>query len=361
MSTPPVLDAEPFTEPIPGDDPAGARIRSRLMDLNQIKEWQKDVDPERDGSSEPGQPPIDKVVPQPAKIIDFAAKYLKQTGKDLEVCLYLTEALTKTQKFAGLRDGLKIIRRVCETCWTAMHPVMDDPGYEEDVRGRTDLFSYLTEPDNRPYFPRSVRSTALFKTSDGLEVSYQACQTGPNNQPAKLSREDALNALRAGGPPRLALLRTYLEDIEEAKSELRALGTYLDTAAAAAAPGFTDLRKALDDCGSFIAGFVNAVGGGGGESNSDGDAPAEDSSSGGAAAAGGGGPATALGAVRSREDVYRRLQDLLGLLAQYDPHSPVPHLLRRAIEMKDLDFPQLIDVLTKEAGVMNFLRNPVGG
>ena len=49
------------------------------------------------------------------------------------------------------------------------------------------------------------------------------------------------------------------------------------------------------------------------------------------------------------------------MLEDYDPHSPVTLLIRRAIELRGMKFPDLVDVLTRDAKVLDFLRNPVGG
>ena len=62
---------------------------------------------------------------------------------------------------------------------------------------------------------------------------------------------------------------------------------------------------------------------------------------------------------RSRNDVYSRLMELTLTLEQLEPHSPVPFLIRRAIEMRDIRFPELVDQLTGSKAVLEFMRNPL--
>jgi type VI secretion system protein ImpA len=50
----------------------------------------------------------------------------------------------------------------------------------------------------------------------------------------------------------------------------------------------------------------------------------------------------------TREDVYARLAEAADLLQQMEPHSPVPYLIRRAIEWGNLPFPQLMKALIRE-------------
>jgi len=76
-----------------------------------------------------------------------------------------------------------------------------------------------------------------------------------------------------------------------------------------------------------------------------------------------GGAATAAGALRpavSRADAYRQLAQAAALLRQLEPHSPIPYLIQRAVELGSMPFPQLIRALIREQNVLTELNRELG-
>ena len=55
---------------------------------------------------------------------------------------------------------------------------------------------------------------------------------------------------------------------------------------------------------------------------------------------------TASGVPQSREDAYRQLGVIAEYLARYEPHSPVPYLIQRALEWGRKPLPVLLAELT---------------
>lgn len=368
MPTPPVLDPEPLLLPIPGDDPAGKRLSP--LDVRKLKELREEVDPDKlraaaENIADPNTrqaelaviAQMQRKVPQWPAILAFGSKYLADTGKDLQVVMAMVEALTRTAGFAGLRDGLRLTRRVCEECWGRMHPAIDDPDSPDDVEGRTNLFAFLTEADRNPFFPNTVRAVPVMPLGEGRAVSFLACQPRGDNPPLppEVSQDEFRLAVAAAPPARVEAVRVASDDLAEARRELDALDAVLGDKAAAAPPGFGGLRKAIEDCQVLVAEVLRLKSAAGGP---DGGGESPPPAAGEPGTAGGGTP---LGAVRSREDVYARLAELADLLEQYEPHSPVPFLIRRAIEMRGLRFPELVDALTRDGRVMDFLRTPLSG
>ncbi|MGL4421805.1 MAG: hypothetical protein ACRCZF_14145, partial [Gemmataceae bacterium] len=71
------------------------------------------------------------------------------------------------------------------------------------------------------------------------------------------------------------------------------------------------------------------------------------------------GSITAVDPTKAREEIYARLLELAALLEKIEPHSPVPFLIRRAVEMRALQFPALVDALQRGGTMLDFLRNPL--
>src|SRR5690242_12102797 len=99
-----VLDLNVLLSPIPGNDPAGAPladdVRRKLDDLRrEPDEFEKQA----------GAP--DKKADWHG-IINLTEEVLTGSSKDLLVAARLTEALTKTNAFTGLQQGLTLLARL---------------------------------------------------------------------------------------------------------------------------------------------------------------------------------------------------------------------------------------------------------
>ena len=62
------------------------------------------------------------------QVIELAEHALQTECKDLQLAAWLTEALVKVHGFAGLRDGVRLLRELQERFWRTIHPQLDDGG-----------------------------------------------------------------------------------------------------------------------------------------------------------------------------------------------------------------------------------------
>ena len=62
----------------------------------------------------------------------------------------------------------------------------------------------------------------------------------------------------------------------------------------------------------------------------------------------------------SRADAYRMLNEAADLLQQIEPHSPVPLLVKRAVKLGELKFPDLMKALIRENAVIDELNRLMG-
>jgi type VI secretion system protein ImpA len=112
------------------------------------------------------------------------------------------------------------------------------------------------------------------------------------------------------------------------------------------APGLIDLRAAVEDCRKLIKQILAQKGGGEGE--------------GGEGATDGTGEGGVAGRHGSREQAYRQLAQAAALLRQLEPHSPIPYLIQRAVELGSMPFPQLIRALIREPNILSELNRELG-
>jgi type VI secretion system protein ImpA len=139
------------------------------------------------------------------------------------------------------------------------------------------------------------------------------------------------------------------DDLTACVDELNKLSADLGTYMASAAPGMTDLKAAVGECYTLAKQLVkqrepvaSSEEGGGAESDGSG---------------GGGGTGRAMA---SRAEAYRRLAEAADLLERLEPHSPIPYLVRRAVELGALPFPQLMKALIRDDNVLSGMNRELG-
>src|SRR4051812_11061971 len=115
MPTVDLLDFAALTAPIPGDDPAGSlgefySVR-RLLD-----EWRTSHDPEQ---YQEGTPEREQEGREPnwSKIVSETKSQLQGKCKHLLYSVRMCEALVMQSGFAGIRDGLKLVKLLFVDCW----------------------------------------------------------------------------------------------------------------------------------------------------------------------------------------------------------------------------------------------------
>ena len=318
-------------QPIPGDDPAGEAVSFTVR--AEMEEARKEVDP-ADFDDKDVLRPTEPKKADWAGIERAAKKTLISESKDLLVAARLTEALTKRHGFAGLADGLTLLRKLLEECWDRLYPTIEDG----DLEVRAGPFNWLSDDGRGARFPHSLRTLPLFR--DGQEAygyrDWRQAQDGKG----KVSRESVEKAINAADR---AYCQTLVEDIVRSQAELLALTRTLNERLGAAAPGMADVRKALDDL-LVLAREVLKRKGGPIVAETPIDAPANGAS----ASAGTGAPAAARSGELTRDDLYKRLTETADLLEKMEPHSPVPYLIRRAVTWGALPFPLLMKALIRE-------------
>jgi len=62
----------------------------------------------------------------------------------------------------------------------------------------------------------------------------------------------------------------------------------------------------------------------------------------------------------TRTDIYARIGEAADLLEKIEPHSPVPFLLRKAVEFGGLPFPELMKALVRDDSVLSEMNRELG-
>jgi type VI secretion system protein ImpA len=355
MPTPPLFDFDALLAPLPGDSPAGRPVPFDLR--RRFEEGRKEVEvtpyrPE-EGSERVVQPP------DWASVVRLATEVLTATSKDLMTAARLTEALVMTEGFAGLRDGLCLLRRMMEECWDRMHPDIEDG----DLEVRAAPFNWLDDLDRGALFPRKlllvpvVRPPGPAKEGEAPAVSWQQWKDCQDGKKDALPRETIDRLIAAARREDCA---AALEDLQAARVEHGQLATVLANRLGGDAPSLVQLGDSMAKCLSLAELILQRKGPAPAAAAAPPPAaePAAAPTNGAAAAAAA--PVGAAPRPPTREDIYRQLASAAALLQELEPHSPIPYLIQRAVELGALPFPKLVRTLIRDQSVITELNRELG-
>jgi type VI secretion system protein ImpA len=260
----------------------------------------------------------------------------------------LTEALVRLhapsgKSFAALRDGLQLLRSLVEQCWDRLLPAIEEP---DDLERRGSAFTWLNNPERGVRFPTTLRLLPLLHGKEST-VSYQDWKDSANPEPGRPTSSDIEAVLTSANPEHLQQLA---EDANEALNELYALSTVLDEKMGSAVPTLLDLRSALEQCVGLIQDFAA-------RRRPEPEAFGDSTGEGGAAEPGEKGAGTPTS---SRAEVYAQLRRASARLRALEPHSPVPYLIDRAVELGDLPFHLMIRQLVRDANALAEINRDLG-
>lgn len=277
---------------------------------------------------------------------------LERDSKDIQIVLWLCEALARLHGFGGAAQGLDLLQRLCGSLWPSLHPELD----QGDADARLNAFSWLNEtlsltlsrlplalPDEAPALSYADIKAALperVAVSDlptdrgrlvpnGLHINTAFSETPAEHLQAVYrasgaslealhALEQALSAVLArNDQPGFGKVRTILSEVrDKVGRQLGHRGIELET------PPQDALAQEAEEMNDS--------------------APAEDTSP----------PPTgataAIGPIASRADAYRLLGEAADFLARTEPHSPVPYLVRRAIRWGTMPLGDLLAELLED-------------
>jgi type VI secretion system protein ImpA len=337
-----ILDIEALIAPVAADNPAGEPLPYELR--HKLEELRKEDDPNRYADDDPMRPSKFKAADW-SGIVQLAQETLTSTSKDLLVAARLTEALVKLHGFAGLRDGLHLLRELLEQCWDRLHPTIEDG----DLDVRAGPLRWLDDPVKGACFPSTLRLVPLVSSDQGKH-SWQDWddaqkKKGQGNPTPWDEFEKAVEAAQAEDCQRVA---------DEITQSREALGQLLASVRVRLAPlgqdspGLTGIGQALEVCHRLMQEIMQRKW------------PVLPEKSNNEAEASSPGAATPPRRLASREEAYRQLAEAAALLRQLEPHSPIPYLIQRAVELGKLPFPQLMRRLVRDANVLAELERELG-
>lgn len=216
----PVLDVDQLLAPVRGDAPAGDDVRYDAA-FDKLKNLRREAEAIEQGPRDAGDDGGNRssaILAAWAQIADQAVEILSGRSKDLQVAIWLLEALSRIEGFRGAMTGLQVLSGMVDTYWDGFYP-QADPEDDEPLGFRVGLMTWLDER-----LPSVLKTAPVTGPSDSYTIlHYEATQkTG-----------DERKALLADGWPSTeqfdaALKNTSLDWLETAVNETSACRVALE-------------------------------------------------------------------------------------------------------------------------------------
>jgi type VI secretion system ImpA family protein len=342
-----MIDYEALLQPIlgKGDTPAGEDLA-----FSQFYDAISEVRREDDQAATEG---IWAVEPKRAnwdQVIELSIEGLTERSKDLQLTMWLAEALLHRDSIAGLTDGLGLASRLCETFWDTLYPRIE----EGDVDAR---LSHLIALENRVVPALMQVPLTVADPQSGKEYTLQHLISAQRIEPLAASNPKSYKAAIASGDIAVGTVmavaaRTPVDfyrqlhgDVRACQAALRELDQVFAARSDGNGPGFTkmnglliEMQKAIGRLGAGRLAFdeaADAAETAREERDAEGPEMAEAAS-------------VRSGGIASREQAYRCLDDAANYLLATEPHSPVPYLIKRAIRWGNLPLGSLLSELLED-------------
>lgn len=298
------------------------------------------------------------------EVIHLSETALTRRSKDLQVAAWLGEAWIATDGMAGAVRALSLINGLCEQFWDQIHPLPREGDYEY----RTGPLNWADKYWSDALLMRlplvvgtgpEARSFTLLEWNEALAVEASVVKDKDARKKAEaagLATWERINDNLAGMP--LAALARTVTLVRSARAALESFNAFLEPRVPKPGARMSKLERRLAELDvvltrcqtlhpAYVAPAPAAV-----ELTV---APTEEQPMPDPITVTTAPAAPPAAAPSGRAEAYQRLRDIADYLATIEPHSPVPALIRRAVELGGLSFDQLMAELMRNNGELQKL------
>jgi type VI secretion system protein ImpA len=356
MATPETVDVASLLAPIPGDDPAGeSLLYSDVYD--KVQQARRTEKSQVEGEGKPADY---------RAVLRLASDALASRSKDLQIAVWLADALARTHGLAGVRDGLRVLRGLHEAFWEHLHPAIEDG----DLSGRANRLAWLNEAgEGRDSLatavalvpitdPRTGIAYGWLQWKDSRDVDNLARLSAEKHQRAvaegRMTGEQFDQVLLAGSR---AFYETLFADLSGAIEECTKLEAVVAEKYGREAPSLLGVRTALEEVAHVVERTLlekrrlEAEPG-----EVPGEAVAGPPLAGGRPGASGPLPPEPV----DRADAVRRLAVVAAFFRRTEPHSPVAYLVQRAMRWAEMPLEEWLKDVVGSDDALARIRDTLG-
>lgn len=364
LQQPPVIDLEVLLHPISDENPSGEDLRySGIYD--EITEARR-----ADDNLNQGDWVTDLKLADYGRVIDLGINALSTQTKDLQIGVWVAEAVTRKYGLAGFRDSLLLLHGFHERFWDGMYPEVDEGDMEGranalswfDIQGTLSLrtapftgsrgYSYHDFEDSRKYdFPENIESLPSEERAKFAALKAEV----EKNRSVTLSLWNVEKA-----ETRRAAMEVIVHTIGECDTALSDLNRIVEEKYERnQTPGFSNLRKMLDNIREQATKLLEVK-----RLEEPDEVEEELTDAGDGAGLTGGGArsegGSVAGAIANRKDALRRLGEIAAFFHKTEPHSPVSYLVQRAVKWGNMGLETWLQEVIKDESVLYQLRETLG-
>lgn len=279
------------------------------------------------------------------EVVQLCTNALTRRTKDLQIAMWLTEALTHLHGFAGLAVGVTFLHRLCAGFWETLHPGIED---DDDLESRVFPFYWMNEK-----FSLQLKLIPLTDPRSGDHLPYCLADWERVNllegtaQDRSGAKEDGSARTRFLGSMTFTPFSFYRDmdrAIVEVRKGLENLSAFLDERCGRQSPGLTRFGDILADVHRLVENFLKQK-----RKETMTESPNDRD----AMTATGQGDDDPLDrppflTIRNRSEAYRMLGEAADYLHIHEPHSPTPYLVKRAVAWGHMTLEDLLKELVND-------------
>jgi len=337
---------EDILTPIPGDNPSGANLR-HVPIYDQIKEARRQEDDSPQGDWE-----HEIKTANYKAVVQLTQDAIATQSKDLQLAVWLAEALIYQDRLPGLSAGITLLRGLIESFWDSLYPELED-GDAEFRATPLEWFGNYFDPSKGSSPAMAVRRIPI--TKSGLDwFQYKVSRSVPSEAEAqgneskaearkaavaekKLTPEEFDNAFR--DTP-----KTFYRELEAAfkmaSDNVDALDSVCREKFGDVAPGFRELKRSLEEVSQSVRILLQEKLKQDPDPVAQPEVPAEGLEGSETVSVDGileeGLESSGNLELRSRQDALRMLIAAARFLRRASPSDPVPYLVLRALRWGEL-------------------------
>ena len=249
------IDINSLLAPIPGENPAGEDLRYTPI-YDALKEARRADDLLERGDWQREQKTSDW-----GRVVSLAADALSHKSKDLQVAVWLMEALIREEGFNGLARALEILVGLLKEYWEQVYPLVE----EEELDSRAAPLEFMNDRLSSVLKQISLTDTgagpgySYLQWEESREVGYESNLTnryGEVDENKKKKRDDLIAegklTAEAFDSAVTRTSKTYyeslLKELTVSRDTFKELDALVDEKFGGQAPRLSDLGTALEDC-----------------------------------------------------------------------------------------------------------------
>jgi len=328
--------------PIAGENPSGANLRYDPL-YDKIKEARRE-----DDDAPQGEWAFERKVADWKQVVKLAGDALAARSKDLQLAAWLTEAMLRTEGFAGLLAGLKFCQGLIENFWDTLYPELED-GDAEFRAAPLDWIGSRFDQAVR-MVPVTRKGYDWFQYKQSRAVGYEADTAGNETKleartqaiaDGKVTAEEFDTAFAA--TPKVFYAESK-QNLDDCLAAIESLSGVCEPKFGDATPGFGSLRTALEEVRSAVNGLLQKKrelepdeepeAGAEAAGAEPGEAETAETAEG--SAVPGRARKTVSAEPADRDDAFSRVAAVAKYLRREDPYSPAPYLMLRGLRWGEL-------------------------